>query len=112
MGEDDSKAMGNAKLVVHSWWGDDQAEAWTVRPKASITIKNATSKSVVLTAHNGFYSASVNLTVAGIGDNPHGPGGNGTSSNAWIWILVIVVAVLLVVGIVVGVKKFGGELDE
>ena len=100
----------NAKLLVHSWWSDFKMEAYMVRENAMITIKNATSKSVLLTATNGFYSADVNLTVTGLGGGPdnHKTG----SSNTWIWIIVFIVAVLAVVAIVVGVKKFGGDDEE
>ena len=36
-------------------------------------------------------------------------GGSKSSSKALVWIVVVLVALILIVGIVGGVKKFGGE---
>ena len=85
--------------------------AFEVQENATITLVNSSIKStsVLLTGHNGRFSAEVNLTVSTGGVNP---ADNSTSSKVWIWIVVGVVCVLLVIGIVVGVKKFGGDDDE
>ena len=98
-------------MFVHSWWSKNKMTAFEVQQNATITLvtNDIKSNTVVLTGHNGRFSAEVNLTVTAGGITP---GGTSSSSKVWIWVVVGVVCVLLIIGIAVGVRKFGGDSDE
>ena len=96
---------------MHSWWSKEKMTAFEVQENATITLVNNSikSSSVLLTGHNGRFSAEVNLTVTTGGVTPHD---TTTSSKVWIWVVVVIVGVLLIVGIVFGVKHIGAGDDE
>ena len=99
----------NKYFYVNSWWSSDKVQSFTVRPEAQVTFVNSeiVSDSVSLQAFNGQYSAKVDMSIANWNS-----GGTKSSSKALVYIFAVIVALALIVGIVGGVRKFGGDEDD